>query len=364
MKYASILLFVILFFTSLEAQRKTENVVFITLDGFRWQELFGGAVDSLMNDLKYVKDTASIHQKFAGETKQIRREKLLPWFWSHIGKQGQIYGNRWHGNLVNCTNVQWFSYPGYNEILTGFSDPYVNSNDKKYNQNVTVLEWLHQKEEFAGKIAAFCSWDVFPYIINDVRSGIPVNVSENKSPSSDWSSKEILLNQIQDEVPVLYANMRLDVFTHHLALGHMQRNHPRVVYIAYGETDDFAHDGRYDHYLNSAYKTDKWIGEVWDYLQSDPFYKDKTTLLITTDHGRGTSPKDEWRSHGKIFHGSPEIWMAVMGPDTPPTGEVLSPGRNFQNQVASTLARFLGYEYHSTEEIGASIESMFNQTSR
>ena len=115
--------------------QQTENLILVTLDGLRWEEVFGGAVDSLMNDLTYVKDTAELQALFADKTPEKRRKKLLPFFWKTIAKKGQLYGNRWENNNVNLTNFFWFSYPGYNEILVGYSDPDINSNDKKWNEN-------------------------------------------------------------------------------------------------------------------------------------------------------------------------------------------------------------------------------------
>ena len=53
----------------------------------------------------------------------------------------------------------------------------------------------------------------------------------------------------------------------------------------------FAHDGRYDHYLEAAHNTDQMIKDLWDYCQNDTVYKGKTTFIITTDHGRGDQPK-------------------------------------------------------------------------
>src|SRR5690606_22459764 len=102
---------------------------------------------------------------------------------------------------------------------------------------------------------------------------------------------EKYLNILQPQTHSPWSGVRLDIFTHHYALEYMKRKHPRVTYIAYGETDDFAHDGRYDHYLHAARRTDKFIREIWEYCQSDPFYKDNTTFIITTDHGRGGSGK-------------------------------------------------------------------------
>ncbi|MCZ6521128.1 MAG: phosphoglyceromutase, partial [Bacteroidetes bacterium] len=163
----------------LEAQNlKTENVFLITLDGLRWQELFNGADSSLLNDPTYVdeKDIGDFNKMFWSDDPMERRKKLLPFFWHQLSDQGQVYGNRDYGNQVNVTNRYWFSYPGYSEILCGFADDRrIKSNDKLANPNITVLEFINLQKEFKGKVAAFGSWDVFPYIINEERSGVYVN---------------------------------------------------------------------------------------------------------------------------------------------------------------------------------------------
>ena len=337
----------------------TRNVFIITLDGMRWEEVFEGATDSLMTDLEYVKDTAALLGRFDAPTPEERREKLLPWFWSTLSNSGQLYGNRRLGNKVDVTNFFWFSYPGYNEILVGYSDPRINSNDKVWNPNVTVLEWINRRPEFNRRVAAFGSWDVFPYIINEKRSGIPVNAGFELAQGDNLSEREQFLNALQPTIPSPWGSVRLDAFTHHYALEYIKKNHPRLVYISYGETDDFAHDGRYDHYLKSAHQADQWIHELWDYVQADPFYAGKTTFMITTDHGRGASPKHEWKSHGKTYEGSNAIWMAAIGPDTPPIGEMKTDGQWWQNQAAKTAAAFLGLDYSNEEETGAVIKEMF-----
>jgi arylsulfatase A-like enzyme len=53
--------------------------------------------------------------------------------------------------------------------------------------------------------------------------------------------------------------------------------------------------------------------EIWDFVQNDPQYKDKTALVFTTDHGRGDKVT-EWTSHGNKFEGSSAIYFAAMGP--------------------------------------------------
>jgi len=327
------------------AQHKTENVFIITLDGFRWQELYTGADENLIGDKDYVENTKELSELFWRDTPEQRRETLMPFFWGVIAKEGQLLGNRNLGSMVNCTNNMWFSYPGYNEILTGKADDErINSNAKIPNPNETILEFANKQSGFEGKVAAFGSWDVFPSIINRERSGIPINAGFEKSTDEPLSEREIFLNRLQDEIPGPWGGVRLDAFTHHFAMEYVKKHAPRLLYISYGETDDFAHDGEYDHYLKSARQTDQFIKELWDYIQSTPQYKDKTTLIITTDHGRGTEPKDKWRGHGRDIHNAGEIWMAAIGPDTPAKGEVKG-GQYYQNQVTPTVAELLGLDY-------------------
>ncbi|WP_373397473.1 hypothetical protein V8V91_23395 [Algoriphagus halophilus] len=212
-------------------------------------------------------------------------------FWNTLSKEGQIYGNRAYGNKVDNSNHMWFSYPGYNEFLSGFADDErINSNDKINNPNVTLLEYLNQLPEYKGKVMAFGSWDVFPYIVNEERSGVPVNAGFDVAEGDDLTPEEILTNKLQSEIRGPWGGVRLDPFTHSYAMSALKTKKPKVLYISYGETDDWAHGNHYDQYIWSAKQTDAYIKEIWDFIQSDPQYKDKTTMIIGVDHGRG-SPK-------------------------------------------------------------------------
>ncbi len=318
------------------------KVILITLDGLRWQELFTGADSLLIANRDYVGDTTDLKEKFWRSTAKERRKVLMPFFWGEVAQIGQLHGNRNLGSKMNLTNTMHFSYPGYNEILTGKADDErITSNAKINNPNKTILELVNQQSGFEGKVAAFGSWDVFPFIINEERSGVLVNAGFEIAVGDNLSEREKFLNELQSQIPSPWSTVRLDAFTHHYALEHMKKAHPELVYISYGETDDFAHDGDYDAYLASVRATDAFIRELWNFTQKDPFYKDQTTFIISTDHGRGTEPLDTWRSHGSTIDGSDQVWLVAFGTGVKTLGEVGVNEQLYTNQIAPTALNAL-----------------------
>src|SRR5262245_24255831 len=163
------LLLTLLFVTGTALAAPADNIILVTADGLRWQEVFRGADERLLKDEKFTpKDFTAYHSHQSTNAKTARSE-LMPFFWSVLATQGSVFGDRDHGSFMHVTNPWWFSYPGYNEILTGRADPSIDSNDKLLNRNVTVLEWLNEQREFKGRVRAFASWDVFRFIINAER---------------------------------------------------------------------------------------------------------------------------------------------------------------------------------------------------
>ncbi|TDN40576.1 phosphoglyceromutase [Hymenobacter sp. UV11] len=334
---------------------RTENVVLVTLDGMRWQEVFGGADSALFRQSKYYyADRKALQKDFGQGTPEQRRQVLLPFLWGTVVRQGQLYGNRDAGSLVNVTNTMRFSYPGYNELLTGAADDArIHSNDPLDNPNASVLEVLNKQPAFRGRVAAFGSWEAFPYILNEKRSGLPVNAGQRLAPGPGLTPGEQLLNQLEVATPSPFGEERLDALTYGFALEYLKKKKPRVLYLSFGDTDDFAHAGEYGAYLHAAQYTDTFLRQLWEYLQADPQYRGKTTLLVTTDHGRGVAGT-QWQTHGRDVAGADQIWLAALGPDTPATG-MATTGQLYQNQVAATLARLLGQAYAPTPATGKPI---------
>jgi hypothetical protein len=314
-------------FCAAPATPQTKHILFVMTDGLRWQEVFGGADASLLDK----------------GASAVGREELMPFLWSVVAKQGQIFGNRKAGSDAYVTNHFFFSYPGYSETLCGFADPGVSSNDKIPNPNVTVLEWLHKKPAYRGQIAAFGAWDVFPFIFNVQRAGFPVNAGYDPFTSIPGTARLDLLNRVKAETPHVWEDESFDFLPFHTSLEYLRARQPKVLYLSLGETDEWAHAGNYKEYLNSIRRVDAYVRELWETVQAMPAYRGNTTLIFSPDHGRGEGPA--WKNHGEKVPDSKYIWMAFLGPDTAALGERANIQAVTQSQIAATLAALLGEDY-------------------
>ncbi|TKK66169.1 phosphoglyceromutase [Ilyomonas limi] len=332
---------------------QSENIFIITLDGVRWQEIFSGADATLINNTRFTKDTSLAKQMFWDKSVAERRKKLMPFFWSIIAQRGQLYGNRKYRNKVNVANNHRFSYPGYNEILTGYPAG-IHSNKPVENKNTNILEFLNNQPAYNDKVVAFTSWSIFPKILGTQRNELPVY--SGYTPLPDTANARVqLLNKLQEEVIVDTNATRYDALTFVAAKEYVAQHLPKVVYISFGDPDECAHRGEYDQYLQSLNNIDRMIAQLWYFIQSNPNYKDKTSLLITTDHGRGKKVK-HWKSHNFLLRGSADIWLALLGPDIKPAGEIKMKQQIYQEQIANTIAALLGTNFTTGHPVAEPIE--------
>jgi len=330
---------------------KTQNVILVMMDGLRWQEVFRCADPELIKTLgpdwlgaQKVR-TAQAQQDYWRQTPQERREALMPFLWSTIASQGQIFGNRDLGSESQVTNRLNFSYPGYNETLTGFADPRIHSNDNVPNPNVTVFEWLNAKPAFAGKVAAFGAWNVYNGIFNKERCGFVVNAGYDPLMAVPGNREIELLNALKAEDSRISLDEAPDPLPFHTAVAYLKAKKPRVLFVGLLETDAWGHRGSYPEYLNAAHRDDSYLRQLWELVQSMPKYRGKTTLIVLPDHGRGMG--DLWTSHGEKIPESKQTWMAFLGPDTTALGERKQAGPVTESQIAATLAALLGEDYHA-----------------
>ncbi|MBS1730819.1 MAG: phosphoglyceromutase [Bacteroidetes bacterium] len=330
-----------------QIQANDQNMVIILIDGYRWQELFHGAEWNLLNNPKFnsMDSLKRIHDFWSDDINN-RREKLMPFTWKYIAKKGQLYGNRDLGNNVNVQNPYWFSYPGRAEALSGFVDTAINSNNYKDNENMNVLEFLNQQNNYHGKVAGIVCWVPAGKNLNKDKTTMMVNIPWEDVHGTQLTQEQILANELQHIAPrILGDGERLDFEVYALAKSYINANHPKVIYIDFGDTDEYAHEGAYDKYLEDIHHLDAMIEKLWLLIQADPFYKDKTSFIIFPDHGRGVG--DAWTDHGSDVMHSNETWLATWGPAIKPLGEMKTKEQIFQTQYAATIAQLLGFKYNS-----------------
>ncbi len=342
----------------LEAQDtpKTQNIILVTFDGYRWQEVFKGAEKKLINNKKLVKDIPALKKTYWAEDGVTRREKLTPFLWNTIAKQGSIIGERKRASKMKVTNRYRFSYPGYNEIFSGYGDPKVNSNDFPDNPNLTIFDLLSSDEKFKNKLVAVATWDAFTKIINTNRNSVPVYVNI-KDTAGKCTSGNLTFEGWNEKCPPSNGFILTDSLTYRFAKEYISKNHPRFAFIGFDETDHFGHEGQYDSYLHSANQLDGYMQDLWNFIQNDSQYKDNTTLILTCDHGRGKTGTQMWRHHGGLVLPADKIWLAAIGSGIKTEGS-LKQGKFYQKQIAATIAKLFGKKFYEGEKLGKPIDEI------
>lgn len=323
--------------------RKTQNIILVTADGLRRQEVFTGIDASLMNRKDAGMEKAdAVRRKFWAATPEERRQRLLPFFWRRLGPRGVVLGNVEKGSTVQVTNGFRVSYPGYSEILTcRAQDDKIRGNDPIRNPHQTVLEFLRQKWDLQQRqVALFGSWDTFR-VIGESREG-SIFINAGYQPAAGTPRMEDL-SRLQLEALTPWESVRHDYVTAEMAFEYLKTYKPRVLYLALGETDDWAHGKHYDRVLLTAQYFDQTLERLWQTVQSMPEYRDRTSIVISADHGRGGDPTN-WFEHGEKVPGAEFIWLAAMGPDTTPRGEVANTATVHQRDISATILDLLGLD--------------------
>lgn len=324
---------------------KTRNVVLIVSDGLRWQEIFTGADESLLGEKggNWLAE-AELRTRYWRPDGAARRELLFPFLWGTVAQQGQIFGNQLKGSVAHVTNGKAFSYPGYNEMSVGFPNDAIDSNDFGPNPNPSVFEWLNKFDAYRGRVAIYGTWKVYDNIFNKARSGLVMQTGWTEPETRHHTPRDALLRELLATTTPLEEGDLGNSFLQVELLDYVKSGRPRILFVGYGETDNWAHQGRYDLVLDSAHRFDHFVAQLWETMQAMPQYRGSTTFIITTDHGRGSGPI-EWKDHGKEEKGSENIWLAVLGPDTAPLGERTHVDPVTQAQIAATVAAFAGQDY-------------------
>jgi membrane-anchored protein YejM (alkaline phosphatase superfamily) len=240
-----------------------KNVVVIIIDGPRYSETFGDTTHQHMPEL------------FA------------------LSKKGVLFTNMYNTGITNTLNgiaaITTGNYaalpnngsasPMYNNYLYYFIKKY------KLQSNQTWIISSKDKVE-AMKTCADC---------NHSQAEIPQTNCGNNGFNSGYRS---------------------DSTTAEIAKYTMHNYHPKALFIHFKEPDAAGHSGNWLNYLAGIKNTSQYTEELWNYLQADSIYKNKTAVFITNDHGRHLdSIADGFISHGDGCLGCKHISLVALGPD-------------------------------------------------
>lgn len=99
----------------------------------------------------------------------------------------------------------------------------------------------------------------------------------------------------------------------------MQQEAPSLLWITMHDMD-IAHSGAYSLYIEGIRRTDRLCAELWAAVQSEPEYKDNTTLFILPDFGRDAdydAGGNGFQHHRTGDAASRTTWMMALGKGVP-----------------------------------------------
>ncbi len=324
--------------------RKTHNLILVTADGLRRQEVFRGIDPLLMREKAAGMEKAeALRSRLDGTTPEQRRERLMPFLWRRVAARGVVLGNVDKGSAVIVTNSLRVSYPGYSEILTcRAQDDKIRNNDPIRNPHETVLEYVRRKGSLPrSQVALFASWEIFRFIGESSEGTVTINAGYQPAAGTPRMEE---LSRVQMEALSPWDSVRHDHVTAEMALEYVKKFKPQLLFLSLGETDDWAHDKRYDRVLQTAQYFDRTLERLWQLVQSMEEYRNRTTLLVSSDHGRGAQVSD-WFEHGAKVQGAEYIWLAALGPDTPAHGEATGAVTVYQRDISATILELLGLDW-------------------
>lgn len=274
------------------------KVVLITLDGVRWQEIFYGT------------DTFLYHGQ------KISARELLPNLYHYFVDNGIAVGKE--SNFI-ATGPMHISLPGYLEIMRGHPSTDCQTNECEspvLDDNMTYL---------FDESAVFASWD-------PIRKTVPTKYVVNcgRSYRSDaWKKAD--LEDKKDFPEYWDSEYRPDFLTQEAALNYFQYYNPDFFWISLGDTDEWAHAGNYEQYLEALKAADKFVGQVIKMVESAPD-KQSYTFVVTADHGRNLF----WHNHGPEPE-SARDWLMMTGRGIPKNGFVSYKGTKSLSNILPTV---------------------------
>ena len=267
---------------------RTENVVIAVMDGTAWRATFGDP-----------------------------EHQYIPRLWNELRPQGTLY-TRFYNNDVTITKA------GHSTIATGTWQKTRNRGPR--STRPTIFDYLHDEHGVAReKMWVVFGKGAYGY---DPRTSFPA-YRRRFEPSS--------------EIGIGESSLQADTDVFDKVVQVMRQDRPRIVYANFGGTDHLAHSGNWDRHVKAIRHQDELLTELWEEIQSDPHYRDRTALFLTNDHGYHLDGVHEgYAEHGDSCEGCRHIMLLALGPDIRQGAVVESPA--YQTDIAPTVGELLGFQ--------------------
>ena len=142
------------------------------------------------------------------------------------------------------------------------------------------------------------------------------------------------------------------------ALQIMADQHPHFLWVYFADVDHAGHSGVWPDYLSAIWTADSLVGVLWDAIQSDQFYMDATTMIVTNDHGRHDDQHGGFQGHGDGCDGCRHIELLAIGPDV--KNNFVSSQNRYTPDMAVTAAHIIGVD--PTKATGEVMSEIFATT--
>jgi hypothetical protein len=250
------------------------------------------------------------------ETLEDVEHNYIPHIWNDLAPIGAISSNIWNYGDAG------FTLYSVESILTGTypcKAPCPHNRTNFFPLNPTIFEYYRKQR----KIEKNDTWFI----------------------GGKWEGSEQLVHSTDVEFGVTYMGSLFrgksycnDTEVYESTISILQKYHPRLVVVHLPEVDCAGHTGNWDYYTNSIKMADSIVYMLWNFLQDDPFYKDKTILIVTNDHGRTA---EKFADHGANDGIDNRVMYLAVGPGIK-RGEVLE-GKYQLVDIAPTIGHILNF---------------------
>jgi hypothetical protein len=277
-----------------------DRLVLITLDGVRWQEIFGGV------------DPALARQYRLPERAVVDAATLSPNL--HRAMETGIALGGPEGEPMVATGPNFASLPGYLELLTGEPST-CQRNDCPRTARRTLLDACREAPDTsAADVAMIASWENLENAATGRDPSFLVSAGRHHGVHRDLMMADAVMATLVRRgekafPPPGQNDYRPDRLTAPLALRFLRTKAPRCLFVGLGDTDEYAHLGDYGSYLRALREADRFVGDVLEAVADEGDAGARTTVWITTDHGRA----DTFVGHGARAPESSRVWLVATG---------------------------------------------------